>query len=62
MLSWTVTPEGDLDVLFEEKGEKEILFEYISGNLVSLETEGGETVESHYVKTGGILEEEEEGK
>ena len=59
MLSWTVTPEGDLDVLFEEKGEKEILFEYISGNLVSLETEGGETVESHYVKTGGILEEEE---
>lgn len=59
MISWTVTPEGDLDVLFEEKGEKEILFEYISGNLVSLETEGGETVESHYVKTGGILEEEE---
>ena len=61
-ISWKVTPEGDLDVVFEEKGEKEILFEYISGNLVSLETNSGETVESHFVKIGGVTEEEEDAK
>lgn len=60
MLSWKVTPEGDLEVLFEEKGEKETLFEYISGNLVSLETVNGDTVETHLYKVGGALEDEEE--
>lgn len=58
MLSWTVTPGGDLDVLFEEKGEKELLFEYISGNLVSLERDNGDTIETHLVKV--LVESEEE--
>lgn len=58
-LSWTVTPNGDMEVLFEEKGEKSTLFEYISGNLVSLERDTGHTVETHLVKvfTGKEAEE-----
>lgn len=58
MLSWTVSPDGDLEVLFEEKGEKVRVFEYISGNLVSLEKEDAGMVETHLVKA----EEQNTGK
>ena len=53
LLSWTVTPDGNLQVLFEEKGEKSIEFEYVSGNLVSLVQEDRGMVETHLIKTGG---------
>ena len=57
-LTWSVDPEGDLNVVYKDRDDKKTRFEYISGNLVSLETDTGETVETHLVKTDSIKDEE----
>lgn len=60
LISWTVTPDGDLQVLLEERGEKAMNFEYVGGNLVNFEKEDRGVVETHLSKTEDINSEPKE--
>ncbi len=50
IISWKISVDGDLEVLFEEKGEKLRTFECVSGNLVSHEKEERGMVDTYLIK------------
>ena len=53
-VSWSVTPEGDLQVIYKDQGDKTVEFEYVGGNLVSSVKEDRGIVETHLAKSADI--------
>ena len=53
-ISWSVTPDGDLKIVFEEREGKTQRYEYVGGNLVNFEKEDRGVVETHLAKTADL--------